>query len=66
MHYQYRFNQLLDALAGVVDLVHRARQGAHPLLGVVVSALLELNPSARFVLNLFDHLSVLSNDNSDS
>ena len=65
MHYQYRFNQLLDALAGVVYLVHGARQGAHPLLGVVVPTLLELDPGTCLVLDLLDHFAILADDYAD-
>lgn len=66
MHYQYRFNQLLDALAGVFYLVHRSRQGAHPLLRIVVPTLLELNSGSRFVLDLLDHLAILADNHTDS
>ncbi len=64
-HYQYRFNEFFDALAGVLDLVHGAGEGAHALVRIVVAALLELNAGARLVLDLLDHVAVLADDDAD-
>ena len=65
MHYQYRFNEFFDALSCILDLDHGSRQGAHPFLGVVVSALLELDASSGLVLDLLNHFSVLADDYTD-